>query len=195
MIDRNNGFQDNAPRSKAIRKTAREALGSLAGSGNVPSPDSSVIRVSQAAANIQSKDSFMTRLFPNALQRAIAEGELAQCKVEFQFRREALEIARRTQVDSLKEACNQYLVGQKAEARQQIASYLSEKTAELQDRLDNTFETFIVSMDKKMAAAERIEREAIRNIRVQQLQRDLEEFAILQGDLADSFRSIVSEGI
>jgi ADP-heptose:LPS heptosyltransferase len=190
MIDRNNGFQDNS-----LRKTPRETYGSLASSGNVPSPDSSVIRVSQAAASIQSKDGFLARLFPNAAQRAMAEGKLALCKVEYQFRREALEIARRTQVDSLKEACNQYLVGQKAEARQQIASFLLEKTAELQDRLDNTFEIFIVSMDKKMAAAERIEREAIRNIRVMQLQRDLEEFAILQGDLADRFRSIVSEGI
>lgn len=195
MIDRNNGFQDNEPRPKAIRKTARETYSSMTSSGNVPTPDSSVIRVSQAAASIQSKDGFMARLFPNAAQRAMAEGELALCKVEYQFRREALEIARRTQVDSLKEACNQYLVGQKAEARQQIASFLSEKTAELQDRLDSTFDIFIVSMDRKMAAAERIDREAIRNIRVLQLQRDLEEFAILQGDLADSFRSIVSEGI
>lgn len=195
MIDRNNGFQDNAPRSNALRKTARETYGSMTSSGNVPTPDASVIRISQAAASIESRETFMTRLFPSAAQKAIAEGELALKVTEYQFRRDALEIARRTQLDSLKEACNQYLVGQKAEARQQIASFLLEKTAELQDRLDNTFETFIVSMDKKMAAAERIEREAIRNIRVQQLQRDLEEFAILQGDLADRLRSIVSEGI
>jgi hypothetical protein len=185
MLNNNNG----------LRKTSHNSYSALSDNEDIRASNPLVSKVTQSAANIQSRNTFMARIFPNAAQRAAAEGELTLVNTEYQFRRDALEIARRTQVESLKEACNQYLVGQKAEVRQQIASFLLDKTAELQESLDKTFTDFATSMDKKMAEAEAIERDLIRNVRIQQLERDFQEFAALQGDLADRFRRIVSEGI
>lgn len=181
--------------NNGLRRSSRDGYGSLRNNDDIRASNPLVQKLTHAAANIQSRDTFLCRLFPSPTQKAAAEGELALVKSEYEFRREALEIARRTQVDSLKEACNQYLIGQKAEARQQIASFLLEKTADLQESLDRTFKNFATAMDQKMAEAELIERKSIRDIRVRQLERDLEEFGYLQADLADRFRRIVSEGI
>jgi hypothetical protein len=135
----------------------------------------------------------MVRLFPNAEQRESQLWELVLVKTEYQARRDALEVVHRTQLESLKESCNHYLVGQKAEVRQQVASFLLAKTVELQDSLDRIFNDFIVAMDAKMTAAEKIDQEELRRIRMLQLDRDLENFAILQAELIDRFRRIVSD--
>jgi hypothetical protein len=186
---------DNYNIRKASASPLQNSYGILGKSEDVRAADPLVAGVTQSAANIQKRDTFMARFFPDAAQRAAAAGELALVTTEYQFRREALEIARRTQVESLKETCNQYLIGQKAEIRQQVASFLLDKTYELQERLDRTFTAFMESMDTKMTAAEAIQRESIRNLRMQQLERDMLEFAALQADLADRFRRIVSEGL
>lgn len=173
----------------------RASAGSLYRTVGNHDPSTLMAQVTQSAAGLEKRETWLSKMFPDATQRAVAAGKLAMVETEYQFRREALEIARRTQVDSLKEACNQFLVGQKAEIRQQIASFLLAKTNELQESLDRTFTDFATSMDAKMAAAELIERDVIRNTRMRQLERDLEEFALLQAELADRFRRIVSEGI
>jgi hypothetical protein len=181
--------------SKASSSSLNHTYGVLNKSEDVRAADPLVARVTQSAANIERRQTFLDRFFPDAAQRAAASGELALVKTEYQFRREALEIARRTQVESLKEACNQYLVGQKAEIRQQVASFLLDKTHELQERLDKTFTAFLDSMEEKMTAAEAIKRDSIRELRMAQLERDMLEFAALQAELADRFRRIVSEGL
>jgi hypothetical protein len=90
-------------------------------------------------------------------------------------------------INSLKQACDRYLVDQKAKIYQEMAAALLEKTAELQDSLDITAEAFRVCIDRKMAAAKLIEPEEARQTRIQQLEEDLEEFAILQSNLTDRF--------
>jgi hypothetical protein len=188
-------MSDNYGIRRVTNNSDRDGYNALDRTGDVRAANPLVAKVTDAAATIEKRNTLMARLFPDASQREAAKGELALVKTEYQFRREALEIARRTQVDSLKEACNQYLIGQKAEIRQQVASFLLAKTHELQENLDRTFDQFIASMERKMAAAEAIDRAVIRNVRIAQLERDLEEFAVLQAELADRFRRIVSEGI
>jgi hypothetical protein len=182
------------PRRKTT-SSLTNSYSALSKSEDVRAADPLIARVTQSAASIEKRQTFLARIFPDSSQRAAAAGELALVTTEYQFRREALEIARRTQVESLKETCNQYLVGQKAEIRQQVASFLLEKTHELQESLDATSTAFMDSMDAKMTAAEAIERESIRNVRMQQLERDMYAFSDLQNELADRFRRIVSEGV
>ena len=176
----------------ALRRVSYSSLGKTE---DVRSADPLVSKVTQAAVNIQKREGVLARFFPDAGQRAAAAGELRLIETEYQFRKEALEIARRTQVESLKETCNQYLIGQKAEIRQQVAAFLLDKTYELQERLDQTNDKFIESMEIKMKKAESIEREILRRVRMDQLEQDWLEFADLQTDLANRFRRIISEGM
>ncbi len=97
------------------------------------SPEHLVTRTYQAAKPVPIRDGIMARLFPNAEEKAIAQARLELIKTDAEFMKEALVVSRRTQIASLEEACQNYLVRQKIDARQEIDSYILEARKQLQE--------------------------------------------------------------
>jgi hypothetical protein len=111
---------------------------------------------------MEKRQGFLQRFFPDAGTRAAVEGELALVKDEFEFRRRALQKVRGTQIQSLTEHCNQYLVREKADIRSSTAAFLMAKKLELENNLDSIFEEFLTQMEVKMAQAEAIQKPQIK---------------------------------
>jgi len=144
---------------------------------------------------MEKRQGFLQRFFPDAGTRAAVEGELALVKDEFEFRRRALQKVRGTQIQSLTEHCNQYLVREKADIRSSTAAFLMAKKLELENNLDSIFEEFLTQMEVKMAQAEAIQNPRLKEVRQAQLEKSLADFADLQNCLVDQFQKIISEGV
>lgn len=141
------------------------------------------------------REGFLQRFFPDAATRAVIRGELALIKDEFEFRKRALEKVRETQIQSLTEHCNQYLVREKAAIRSSTAAFLLEKKLELENKINSLFEEFITRMEVSMAKAETIQNPTLKRVRQTQLENAIEDFADLQSRLVDQFQKIISEGV
>ncbi|WP_027254654.1 hypothetical protein [Planktothrix agardhii] len=141
------------------------------------------------------REGFLQRWFPDAATRAVINGELALVKDEFEFRKRALEKVRETQIQSLTEHCNQYLVREKAAIRSATAAFLLEKKMELENKINFLFEEFISRLEVQMAQAEMITNPTLKRVRQTQLEKSVEDFAELQNCLVDQFQRIVSEGV
>ncbi|MCC3450318.1 MAG: hypothetical protein JGK04_22950 [Microcoleus sp. PH2017_39_LGB_O_B] len=141
------------------------------------------------------REGFLQRFFPDAATRAVIRGELALIKDEFEFRKRALEKVRETQIQSLTEHCNQYLVREKAAIRSATAAFLLEKKLELDNNLSSLFEEFIARMEVQMAQVETIQNPTLKRGRQSQLEKTIEDFFDLQNRLVDDFQKIISEGV
>jgi endonuclease III-like uncharacterized protein len=164
---------------------------------NASAPIEKVVDQSHKALDqaLDRRDSFLQKLFPNEVTREIIKGELALVKTEFEFRKKALEKVRETQVQSLTEVCNQYLVRQKAEIRANTAQFLMSKALELQQEMDRLLDKFIAQMEVNFEKLDSIKNPILRKTRELQLERDLEGFANQQALLMERFQRIVSEGV
>ncbi|WP_354635952.1 hypothetical protein [Planktothricoides raciborskii] len=149
-----------------------------------------------AIDNVMAKrEGFLQRFFPDAATREVIRGELALVKDEFEFRKRALEKVRETQIQSLTEHCNQYLVREKAAIRSETAAFLLDKKMELEKKINYLFEEFIARMEVQMAQAELIANPTLKRVRQNQLEKSVEDFGDLQNRLVDQFQRIVSEGV
>jgi multidrug efflux pump subunit AcrA (membrane-fusion protein) len=148
-----------------------------------------VTRTYQAAKPAPIRDGIIARLFPNSEEKAIAQARLELIKTDAEFMKEALIVSRRTQIASLEEACQNYLVRQKIDARQEIDSYILEARKQLQEQLDRTSDEFIRTMVVKLKEVELIEIDMVRNVRRTQLEEDFIDFVNLQQDLIKHFRN------
>jgi hypothetical protein len=167
----------------------------LSKSEHIHSPVPLVAQMSQAAKTAPVRNGLFARLFPNAQERAIAEGKLEMVKTDYEFLKKALILSRETQIASLQETCEHYIIRQRVEVRQQIATHILSEQQKLQDNLDSITEDFVTSMVKKMKEAENIDLEFLRNIRRGQLEADAVEFANLQQSLLERFRRSLPDSI
>jgi hypothetical protein len=164
---------------------------------NTAAPIARITDHAQTAIDLvmEKRQGFLQRLFPDAGTRAAMQGELALIQDEFAFRRRALEKVRETQIQSLTEHCNQYLVREKAEIRQATATFLLQKKLDLEKELDNIFEEFIARMEIKLKEAEAIPNPILKRVREVKLEESINTFIELHSNLVDQFQRIVSEGV
>lgn len=141
------------------------------------------------------RNGLLDRIIPDKRRKAKVKGELELMQTELAAAKRFLEITRETQKQSFIEHCNTYLNKSKAESRANSTSYLIQKQEELQDEMDQTIESFLVKMDKKLDQLENQQNPKIQEIRKQQLERDLNNFMDLQQQLMERFTQIVSEQI
>jgi hypothetical protein len=149
----------------------------------------------KAIAEAMNRRGLLNRLFPDERQRAVMQGELELVKTEFESCKRFLQIVRETQVQSLTEMCNQYLVKEKATIRADVASFLFQKKQELQDEMDQIMEEFLERMEVKLEKLETLKNPKLKAVREEQLVRDIESFAELQQELVNRFHKIISEGV
>lgn len=143
----------------------------------------------------ESRASFLRSLMPDPRRRAMVMEQLQSVKDDFEFRRRVLSMVRETQLQALKESCNQYLVTGKAAVRADMGKFLAAKAADLALEVDNTYAEFTKQMEKRWEEAESIRVPRIRQIRLEQLDKDLIRFARLKDQLSEKFIDIASEGV
>jgi hypothetical protein len=93
----------------------------------------------------------------------------------------------------LEETCEQYLIRQRAEARQQMAIHILSEHQKLQEFINSITKEFMNSMAERMQKIEVIEQEYTRNALSKQLEEDIAEFMDLQLNLLEGFRRSCSK--
>lgn len=147
------------------------------------------------ASKMAKRETFLTKLFPDPVQRAVKMGELEIVKTEFEFRQKALAMVRETHVQALRETCNQYLVQAKVDVRAETAGFLMRKAQELQEELDKILDRFIASVERKSQRLETITNTTLQRTLEQDLDKEIHNFVDMKDKLVAKFRQIVDEGV
>jgi hypothetical protein len=142
-----------------------------------------------------SRRAFLERLFPDKRQRAIVAGQIQDIKDNFEARRQCLLIARETQLRSLTENCNQYLIRIKAKVRGETFEELMNASLRLQQEAQDAFEKFIQTQDKAMESAKSINNKRLREILEKSIDKDTDLFLELRTTLLEKFYNIIEEEI
>lgn len=145
--------------------------------------------------NITERNGYSRNLFPDSIKSAIVAGETSLVHAEFDFLREALGIVRKTQLQNLRESSKQHLAKMKGNLRGDTARFLADKVTELLKQIDRTSEDFFLHLDKKLESAEVLKSPRLRETRIRELERQLEEFTDSQRKLVNSVLSISSESL
>jgi hypothetical protein len=141
------------------------------------------------------RNSFLQKFFPDPRERALVQAEVSIIQSELEFRRRTLAKVREAQSQSLTERLNEYLIREKGKIRAETAAFLLSKRNELQTQMDRVFDDFTESMAVKLEKVESMTNSKLREIRTEQLERDIDSFMALQQELMDQFQSIISENV
>jgi hypothetical protein len=141
------------------------------------------------------RNSFLQRFFPDPRQRALMEAEVGIIHSELDFRKRTLQKVREAQTQSLTEQLNEYLIREKGKIRAETAAFLLTKRNELQQQMDKVFDDFTENMAVKLEKVESMSNPKLRQIRTDQLEKDIDGFMILQQQLMEQFQNIISENV
>ena len=146
-------------------------------------------------ALIQRRQTLLSRLFPDPVEKEKQWGELQLVKTEFEFRTRALKVIRETQIQSIQEIYNQYLVQGKAQVRANTTTFMLQKRQELQDETNELFTKFIQSMQDEYDKAASIRNPTLKNMQLDRLDKNIAGFKELAEQLVKNFENIISEAI
>lgn len=144
---------------------------------------------------LQERESFLKKIFPDPTKRAVVQGELALIQEEYKFRQEVLKMVKQTQVQALKETCNEYLIQGKAASRAETAKLLISKAQELESEINRIGDYYDKEIEEKYVKYSQIQHPGLRQKREKQLEESIDGFLKLQNEILQKFRNIVSEGV
>lgn len=179
-------FNDNLEQSSALVARSLQETDS-----------STVIKATEYADQIMRniRNGRTSGIFPDSVKRAIMDGDASLVQAEFEFLRKALTMVRQTQLDNLRESCNQHLVRMKAERRGKDAQFLSDKITKLLKDIDRNSEDLFAFFDEKLEAAEKLKSSKLREKRIKALEMKMEEFEESEKKLVRSVLNITDESL
>jgi hypothetical protein len=137
----------------------------------------------------------MHRLFPDAVDRAQADGELTLVRTEYEFRTRTLKILRESQIQTLQEVFNNYLVQGKAGLRADTAVFLTQKKRELESEIQTLWNENVEQLTQEFDRAAGISNDRLRDLTLERLDDRMIGFAELVKKLIGDFDNIASEAI
>jgi hypothetical protein len=100
-----------------------------------------------------------------------------------------------TQLQVLRESCNQYLARGKAASRAETTRFMLEQAQKLIEEADRISDRFIDNIENRFQKLETISTPRLRQMLEQQIEKDVQDFLNLRDQLTARFRNIVSEGV
>jgi Ni,Fe-hydrogenase I large subunit len=141
------------------------------------------------------RNSFLQKFFPDPRERALVEAEVGIVRSELEFKRRMLEKVREAQSQSMTERLNEYLIREKTTIRSETAAFMLSRLKDLQDRMQRIFKEFYDSMEVNTKQVEAMTLPKLREVGMQQLDKDVDDFMQLRQELMDQFQSIISERV
>lgn len=138
---------------------------------------------------------FLRKLFPNGIAAEKIKGEIELIKSEYEFRKRALELIRKHQLQALQEVYNQYLVQGKADIRRNTMEFMLQKRLELETVLDAKYNEFIESRIFQYEKADKIPVQSLKKMEIERLDDATIGFKNLADKLVREFERIVEEAI
>lgn len=127
--------------------------------------------------------------------QTLRQARAREIKQGLEYRRQALQMALDTRLQSMEEACNHVLLTSKTQLRQQRNVFFAEKLTELSREMEQITDNYIQHLDERLEQLESIRDERLRSRKEKQLERGFNQFMDALDKLEDSFTHIVEEGV
>lgn len=139
--------------------------------------------------------SVLPRLLNPTEHRMVREHLGVELALGFEHRREALNLAMESRLQSIREACNHVLVTGKTHLRQERITYFGEVYRKLEGRMQALADGYIADADARFARLDAIGAEHLRKRERTRQEKAALDFLNTLDTLMDEFRSIVNETI
>ena len=138
---------------------------------------------------------FLQRLFPTKLQQALNESELIQAKTELEFRENALKIAKKSQIQSIKETYNDFLVTGKGTIRKDRTVFFAKQLQELEVEINKITSMFYQLIEDQYANLDRISIPFLKEMEEKRIEESAGRFRDTVDKLMLDFKNILNEDV
>ena len=144
---------------------------------------------------IDKRRAFLQRLFPTKLQQALNKSELIQTKKELEFREKALKIAKESQLQSIQEIYNDFLVRGKGDIRGDRVVFFARKLQELEVEISDINDSFSVFIQEQQAKLDKISVPLLKQHAEKRIEKSMERFFDTVDKLMTDFQNILDEEV
>ncbi len=123
-------------------------------------------REASEAMRARRRNGLLNRLFPNEQEKMAVAHQLQTVKSEYEFRRNAIELLRKTQLRAMDDMLKDYLVKYEAPRKRELSEFILEQKVQMEDRLMELTEAF---NDRVTLAWENADRQKIPALRERSL--------------------------
>ncbi len=138
---------------------------------------------------------FLQRLFPTKLQQALNKSELIQAKTELEFREKALKIAKESQLQSIKETYNDFLVTSKGTIRKDRTVFFAKQLQELEVEINKITSMFYQLIEDQCANLDRISIPFLKEMEEKRIEESAGRFRDTVDKLMLDFKNILNEEV
>lgn len=139
--------------------------------------------------------SFLQRLFPTNLQQALNKSELIQAGTELEFREKALKIAKESQLQSIKEIYNDFLVTGKGAIRKDRTVFFAKQLQELEVEINKITSMFYQLIEEQYAKMNKISIPFLKEIEEKRIEESAGRFNDTVATLMLDFKNILNEEV
>lgn len=144
---------------------------------------------------IEKRRSFLQVLFPTKLQRALNKSELLQAKTELEFREKALKMAKESQLQTIKEIFNDFLVANKGTIRKDRAVFFAKQLQELEMEINKITSIFYQDIEEQYANLDRISIPFLKEMEEKRIEESAGRFKDTVDKLMLDFKNILNEEV
>ena len=144
---------------------------------------------------IDKNRAFLQRLFPTKLQRVLNKSELIQTKKELEFREKALKIAKESQLQSIQEIYNDFLVRGKGDIRGDRVVFFARKLQELEAEISGINDSFSAFIQEQQAKLDKISVPLLKQHAEKRIEKSMERFFDTVDKLMADFQNILNEEV
>ena len=138
---------------------------------------------------------FLQRLFPTKLQQALNNSELIQAKTELEFREKALKIAKESQLQSIKEIYNDFLVTGKGTIRKDRTVFFAKQLQELEVAISKITSMFYQLIEEQHANMDKISIPFLKEMEEKRIVESTGRFNDTVAKLMADFQNILNEEV
>jgi hemoglobin-like flavoprotein len=138
---------------------------------------------------------FLQRLFPTKLQQALNKSELIQARTELEFREKALKIAKESQLQSIQEIFNDFLIKGKSDIRGDRVVFFARKLQELEAEISGINDSFSAFIQEQQAKLDKISVPLLKQHAEKRIEKSMERFFDTVDKLMADFQNILNEEV
>ena len=144
-------------------------------------------------AILERKRTWLTRLWPDEVDRVAKAAEVQMAKTEFDALNKALYLVRTAATQALEESINSVLIKGKGHVRKDTLATLTGQFSELIEQINERSDGFAAAISQRYKAAERIEYEHAREMVLMQCEEQVVVFKTFSDQAIQQFRSLIDE--
>lgn len=162
----------------------------------MPDTQRSLAETQEIIARVQSRGAnALSLLFPDAISRERARGELAMVAKDYEYRIKAMEIARETSIRVLTASLNHFVRNGETALQNETAAVVMQQLSVFEERANKQLESLTDTILKAYEKADAITNDRVRQMRYEAIDKGLAGFSLMVDTLREQFMAIVNSSV